>query len=708
MAPRRTGRPLPPHTPSLGEQVQQTMQGSILPRTARSFAADIGRAVSAAVVEARDADMELEYLKGRAPNAIEWISGSEFLGDTIMMTGTPEDPRPHWGMYRAIRDFFELRCPICNDARTADPWGKGREALETEVLLVYDRNADDDVCPKCRITRAELLEDKLVNGHNTLHLVVGMRAGKSDTLALVGTYVEHVLLTLSLREEYGIHRFLGIPPTDILETTFLASTDVQAKDTIWTKFVNKRRLSPWMRRYVPWVKGQEGRQKTPEGMRPWKYQENDKEIENGHALLRLNSLNSNSGGLVGRTRPAAFADEISRMKQTESAMSADEVYRGLEHSLITVRSQVKNRKLRPTWLGMMASITSPMSIDDKGMRLLEMAQNDHRVYARKYATWDYSPFQPRENFDQEFATDPTGSDRDFGANPPAALNPLIHDRLRFRESVMDPKLKPTVGFQPYHFKDMTGRGYIALRAVHANLVLQTPHYCAFDAGKNFDAFAGAMAHAEVDENGDVVSVLDWCFRILPNPREEVWFDCILDMVREIHKQQFVVEIEFDQWNSVHLIQKIREMGIRAEQVSLKPVAFIRFMRDAYLGRVRMLPCKPEELREGYPADVMSAEACAIYEIERLERDPKTDKVFNPAKGERRGWNSDDMARVITHAHQMVQNRGFTESQDDISAKARRKRAETMMSEWSANDLGRIYNPRTAMPGIKFHGGGRGW
>lgn len=682
-----------------------------------SWADDIGQAVNQAVVEARTADVELEYLRQRAPNVIEWAVGREWLHQPILLDGDDMDRRPHWGMYEVLRDFFELRCPNCNKGR-ASPWGKMRAELEDEVLLRYTRGYDDDVCPKCNTTRAEFMEDGVFNGYNTFHAVVGMRAGKSDTLALLATYIEHVLLTIAHKEDAGLNKYLGIPDSEILEITFLAASEVQSKDTIWAKFVNKRKLSPWFRRYVPWVCGAVKRQKIPEGMRPWRYLENEKEIDNELARIRSNSLNSNSGSLVGRTRPAAYADEIARMKQTDSSLGADEVYRGLSSSLETVRSAQINRKLRLRWIGLMASITSPVSVEDKGMRLLDVSKEDPRMYARRYATWEYNPRQPYENFAQKRSTDPIGAQRDFGADPPAAQYPLINDRMRFRKSAINWELQSRVEFQEYdHFQefDVGGgkkekRWYRALRCDRAQLITDTPHYVAFDAGQNFDQFAGACGHPEEIDDHTIATVFDWVFRILPQPGQEVWFDSVIQIVSEIHKFQRIVEVGFDRWNSVNLIQRIRELGVRAEQSAPKDDTFKGLMNDGYSGRLYLLPPTygEHELTDAVPPDQKSAAAVAVYELERLDVDPKTGKVFNPRKGQRRGWNSDDVARVINHVNVLVQNRGFTASEDDTSRRARRKRLDVMSSEWSAKDYGTVVSAQTMLPGARFAGGGRGW
>ena len=168
----------------------------------------------------------------------------------------------------------------------------------------------------------------------------------------------------------------------------------------------------------------------------------------------------------------------------------------------------------------------------------------------------------------------------------------------------------------------------------------------------------------------------------------------------------VKHVEFDHWNSKTIVQRIRnELGIWAEEVATTNEHFIEFMRDAYSGRIRLLP----ELEEDNLLDppFKSAQGAGIYELLRLERDPRNDKIFNPNKGKKRGWNSDDTARVLVHAHRLVQDQGYVEKQDDISRRARRKRAEIAIADWTANHRGQVFKPQNL--GVHVNpSGGRKW
>lgn len=651
-----------------------------------------------------------------APNAIEWVIGREWCNSPSVFE--------HVRQYQIIRDFFELRCPVCNSG-TSDPGQPGdlfpggvprtQEYMENEVLLVWDADNGEDTCPKCGSTRQELVESDLFWGHNQLHIVAGQRSGKSFTSGFIGTYIEHRILTLAHGTLGGLHGYLHLQPAEQFEITFLAANEVQSADTIWTKFFELRSQSPWFQRYRRWISQQAAIQERPKGAKRWRYEEQTKVIINEHPKIRLklNSLNSNSAGLRGRTRLGAFADEISHMQQTDSAQGADEVYRALENSLATVRGSSKAFGLLP-WLGAMVSITSPKDRDDKGMRLLEAAPKIKKMYSGHYETWAFNPHFTEDDFEEVKEKDPVGWRRDFKADPPGASNPLIHDEHRFRKLVINSDLVPTATFRTEEFDDPTGQRYIAAMLQQASYTFDNfNRYVVFDSGLKFDAFAGACAHGEMreDEEGNprVITVFDWIIRILPEVGMEVHFDSVVTLIRELRKFHQIARVEFDRWNSVQLIQQIRQMGIPSEQKPTKDQDYIDFKIAAFSGLIEMLPPTEEDWDEEGKRKVdppfLTAQACAIYEIEGLEHNIDTNKVTNPKKGERRGWNSNDVAQCAVHAHRLVQTEGYTAKFADRSREARRRNFEAGTSGWHRRGI--VANP-VRTPGGGVAGGFRNW
>lgn len=535
--------------------------------------------------------------------------------------------------------------------------------------------------------------------------VLNHNSGKTVTAALVGAYVEHRLMTLALSQEDGkLSTYFGLKPP--FEVTFIASTEVQSNDTIWAHYRNARINSPWFNRCVEWLKKKQKEQHITTGMEGWKYQETTKEIENGFLNTKFNSKNSNSSGLAGRTRIASFIDELSRFKQSESSMGAEEAYRVMENSLRTIRSATINRDLL-TWLGLIVSVSSPISVDDKSMELMYQSTKIKGMYAMHYATWDFNPDEKREYYNEAYEKDPVGTERDFGAKPPLAANPLIVDPGKFEERAVDIALQPTAKIEIIPFTDKTGQRYHKAQMVECQLSRDASRFICYDAGQNFDSFTGACGHLEIKQEGDnqeFISVIDWVLRILPSNGMEVWFDSCIDLIAFQMKHQKIAQIEFDRWNSVTLIQQIRNLGIRAEQKSIRPDDYIKFVADGQMGRIRLLPKEPGDDRLDPP--FKSAAAVGLYELGRLERSVDDKRVINPQKGKRRGYNSDDVAVVLVHLHQMLQNSQIRPSGEKIRSRQSRLKSEEVMSQsWSFSNGGSIFNPaRSGLMGA----GGRRW
>ena len=671
------------------------------------FAQSIQEAVDGVPESAGLQDEERGYLIQPAPNAIVWATGPQYANAPSLYKYTRS--------YQIVRDVFQLWCPICNKRGSHDAWGKTEAELRSETLLVWNEKFRQDACPGCGLTRQDLEEDGMLQPINGFHLCCGQRSGKSVTAAIIGCYVEHRVLTLAHGTPGGLHTYLGLDIKDLLEMTFLASNEVQGKDTIWAKYRAARADSPWFKRYTAWVSNEEKNQVTPPGMQKWVYSESSKVVRNEHPDVRLviNSLNSNSDGLRGRTRIFGGVDEIAFMKRGDSAMSADEIYRAVENSLQTVRSRTKQARGLP-WLGLMCSVSSPRDKNDKAMRLLKEIENVPSMLAFHYATWEFNPFEPRENFEALYQKDPVGAERDFGANPPMAAHPLIWDVPRFRDLIIDPNLEPACNFI-YPSSQNGGHDYIGIRMVSPKPRFSNSHYIVFDAGKNFDAFAGACAHAEVDIDPETgaqrtITVFDWVCRILPPKGTEVLYEDVFGLIKALKQFMPIQSVQFDQWNSTQLIQQIRTLGVVAEQHSLKNEDWSKFRQDAYAGRIRMFAPDPADF-DGHeyiaPPPHMHAHTCALYEIEGLEEDPVTQKVYNPRKGLERGYNSNDVAQVIVHAHKLVQAIGYTKKQDDRSRNAARTRAQGDGQAYARNRQGTVFNP-SRFSGAGRTGGGRGW
>ena len=482
--------------------------------------------------DAVSSDKEFQYLRKPAPNIIEWVTSVEYWNVPSTFQ--------YWGQYRILRDFFNLRCRVCNSQHPdkVDCWGKSRAYLESEVLLVWSSEYQDFVCPKCGTTMQEFISDGIVIPYNELVTIIGMRGGKSYTGAHIGGYLEHIAVTLGIEKPGALQRRLGQEKSETFELNFVASTEKQAKKTIYAKFRQMRRNSPYMNRYMNWVKRKEKAQIGVED--PWRYAVTEEEISDGYLQLRLNKLSSDSAGIAGATRLGAFLDEWARLIDTEGTRSAQELHRVLNAGLKTIRTAAMLDPTIPFFLGSLIGITSAVAADDPAMQTYEKAKRGilKKTYAVKKATWEFNPFQPRSAFDEEFERDAVAADRDFGSNPPAAATPFIEDKLRLWKAI-DWEKKPIATFINTYPSDPTGRDYVGVDLGHCKLDAVNSHYIFGDAGLSLDTFSLACGHARwisirdleggLDDDG---SVIDTSGRIMPMGQENViWPEEIGTFVR---------------------------------------------------------------------------------------------------------------------------------------------------------------------------------
>lgn len=436
-----------------------------------------------------DVDKELKYLSEPAPNIVEWVTGLNYWNVASTFN--------HSRQYQIMRDVFLLRCPICNSMRpeAIDCWGKPRSYLESEVLLTWNKDQQEFVCPKCKSTQYELIEDGMFAAYNEMIILAGMRSGKSYLGAHVGGYFEHMLITWGMNGKGYLQRFLKQEKSEWFECTFAAATATQAQQTIYAKYREMRKNSPWISRYTGWVRAAEKAQ-VGGGQEPWKYKVKDDSIEDGWLQVRFNRIASDSSGVAGKTRILGSIDEWARLINSDGTRSAVELYRVMNQSLKTVRAAVSLNKL-PPFLGLMTNVTSPVAQDDPAMLTYNMTRDGElkHCYAWKGATWEFNPFMPRSEFEDEFIKDHVGAERDFGANPPLAATPYIDDSQRFWRCI-DWNRRPIIQYSYDLKEDATGMKYVGA-SVEDCLVDPIHNYHVFiDAGKSWDAFSVVIARPE--------------------------------------------------------------------------------------------------------------------------------------------------------------------------------------------------------------------
>jgi hypothetical protein len=584
-------------------------------------------------MEAQEEEVKLE----RAGNIIEWIIGKDFLKQPQLFE--------YKRQYQVLRDFFQLRCPLCNKTgeEWEDVWNKGQEYLESEVLLLWNEKDLDDTCPKCGWTRRELEDEELLLHYNTMVGCAGMRSGKSMSAAFIATWIEHNCLMVPSLQQY-----FDVIEKQRLEVAFVATTATQTKDTIFDTYTALRETSPWL---IKAIERLEYRQRQNELYKEY----SSGSVEYREKKLYWISLNSNSSGLAGRTRIAGFIDELSRFDLSESKRSADEIFSVINHSLLTVRAVAREKNL-PNWIGLMVCVSSPISENDKTMQLLKVKSDT--IYGFHYSTTEFNPKITQVDLQPEYDKDDIKAERDFGAKPPGTENPLIVRWDDWFQKCKVPGLRPKALFTPFYPVDSFGQQYTALTLDSISANKSYGYFLSIDAGKSGDSFAMAMGHGEdvEDDLGErFITVLDFVLHLKPSKTRLAYFKCVIEIIKGLQKKLKIGECQYDHWQSEPQIQELRDIGIWAQAYNLRAVDYENLMRDGYGGYLRLLPPLGDPINDDPKR--MDAQTKYWWEARHLERSRDLRRVDHPDGG------SNDLIQVVCGVHRLVSHSRTADGED---------------------------------------------
>lgn len=576
----------------------------------------------------------------RAPNAVQFIESARFL----------DGPELHYPQFEVVRDFFELLCPECNDVE--------------RIITVKDVPREDQVlfehhkCPICGF-------DKVVNGKrfrnfNELIGVVGMRGGKSVLVACMSAAIIHELLCVDNLQEQ-----LGLVKSQDIDGAFVAASGEQASETIYGHFRGFYDNSPWFQNYRKALLDLEIA--DPNLRRGDLYWSTEKSLHFKDKHIRIKSLTSNSGSIAGKTRIFAVIDELSRMDAGDSKRSATEVYRVLKRSLVTIKAAVdrlRNKGIYNVPDARMFCISSPIFEDDKAMLLLKQAEKADKMFAFHRTTWEFNPDITKEDLADEFATDPVGAERDYGANPPGAENPLVQNPAII-EICVDKNRGSSILTREAFFEENIDQfefSYVkpvVIKVDYRNLHEYVIH-C--DPGQRHDSFCLAIGHAEDD-----ITIIDGAIECRPIPKNnrqgmkprEVYFPAMTDIILGLRTKMSIKYVSYDRWNSTEQIQRLREAKVLAFQKNLSRDDHVRFVNGLSSQKIS-LPARENEFMDPTIAREMPCSK-ALHELKRLNDDGV--RVDHPVGG------SNDMIqcyigvhRLLMHPEQIISEKEMKEAQ----------------------------------------------
>jgi len=388
------------------------------------------------------------------------------------------------------------------------------------------------------------------NGYNELVLVWGMRSSKTFLASVIGSYECFKLLQYE-----DPAKFFGLPSHHEIFIINVATSEQQAKDTIFAETVNRVENSDWFKAKRPNI--------------------TSNEIRFSPQNVIIRSEHSNSSSLVGKTSICVLFDELARFKDTKGKMSGENVYFSLARSVQTFGHK-----------GIRVSISSPLFVNDFIMQLHRKSKNIKTMLGYQNATWEVNPNITKESLESEFQKNPEAAWRDYGARPSAASETFYKDPWKI-DLVF-------VGDEPNFTSDsFVGKpGYV--------------YYAAIDPALKGDSFGFALVHREDD-----MVVIDLVYRFKPDITQQIEVDAqaLKEFVLSIVKRFLTYEMRTDTWQFPETIQAIRAQGVeivqnhvlRKEHDYLKELIYTKKIKGYYYEPL-ITELKQLELKSGIRVD----------------------------------------------------------------------------------------------------------
>lgn len=518
-----------------------------------------------------------------AKNWFDWLTDTKYLNII------PFGKQVEFGA-----KLFEDYCPGCSDLDFLNNlFNESVDEIKEKIVWL-----NNGVCPKCHKPRTAWfnvvdpynINDKpFFNKRNELSLCLGQRSTKTATTGMIATYILHKYLEMPNPAKY-----FNLLPTQTLQMTFTALTAGQAEETLWDEFSNIVDFSPWYQEYFKWC-DDIGKK---EGTVLYKYP--DTFLSFNHKKLISLFSSSNRKILRGKTRIFFAIDELgwfdSEANSQRLTQNADETYTSLVNSLSTIRTAADNKVRKGDHNVLTAyavNISSPAHFNDKIIRLVKTAKTDNKSISYHLPTWEVNPKLSREGLKTSI-NDPTNFDRDFGAEPPLANNPLLNNETltgslwgkHDNNEIIKAVRKETA-------KNETSK-YLHLDVVIPKMDKNIPRILTVDTGYAHNAFAISLWHYDLQESK---LVCDWCDELIPQVNSGISYyvnlhktfeSCILRIIEKLN----IITVIYDRWQSLKELQQLEDKGVDAINVSLKYKDFVEIIKP-YLEKENVLLPKAE-------------------------------------------------------------------------------------------------------------------
>lgn len=446
-------------------------------------------------------------------------------------------------------------CPRCSHPDLKNISGF-RVRIKLSKLMERLQLLENGVCPKCKVTKYELVKSKELNNYNELAACIGQRAGKSKLVAMLSTYHVHKYLKLQRPTEV-----LGLLSNETLTATFVALTYKTAVSLLWEPIYTTIQESKWFQEFhkvmqhYSNVYGEELFKVMPTF------------IHYRARSLMLYPSGPNKRTLRGLTRFIYSVDELgwfSAESNDAVKMNADEIYQALDRSLKTVRKSAsvafRNKGLNKILSAYAYNISSPSSYNDKIMNLIKVHHNSKKIYTVHLPTWEFNPKFKKTDFEEEYIANPVKAERDFGAIPPMASAPFLEDK-EIIENMFQAGKRNRVKYEYLDFKNTQGFLYRSAIITGTTKQNQMPAtMMGIDAGYNNNSFGIVIGHRNINKLDPRKVIIDAVVEISPEQGKVPLHHTRLvrHIIFELIKAFNVKALVSDRWQSLKIHTDVTE------------------------------------------------------------------------------------------------------------------------------------------------------
>lgn len=462
-------------------------------------------------------------------------------------------------MWTGLMLFAEI-CPPCSNPKWLNlEWivnhiHKGKPSYEIKEGLQILQHGQ---CPKCKRKKWELIKDHGLNNYVELVNVLGQRSGKSSSAAHYLSYHTHRMLKFPRLADLSN----SMRKSTELTTTLVSLTYAKAVGVLWTPYVNLINESSWFNELHKLL-DHYGEKYGVE-----LYRKKDEFIKYYHRSLKMYPSNPKSQTLRGDTRVAAAIDELGLFPlptgndeedEKSDRANSDEAHKSLSNSLLTVRN-IQNKLLQQGLNcppALMMGVSSPISIRDKVMRLLEDSKTEvgkRNILGINLPTWHVNPDIDRDTpaIMLAYETNAEKAERDFGANPPR-----VHQTFMKAGSI-PLKLFSTKNSHSIQYKyDIPGHVYSVVQKHYGP---RYPSIVTIDAGHVNNSFTLTGAHFDFKRQKTVVTTV---IEVMTHDGRKIDFNKVYEaVILPVCKDLHAVALLADQWQSLDILSRARtDMG----------------------------------------------------------------------------------------------------------------------------------------------------